>query len=129
MKKHTFLVGVAGLLLIGALFTAGCSSSNEDGNTAGDAAAGNQQTQAAATTETDMALDPEIAALANPKPGFDPVCGMKLTAQHVTAEVDGKTYGFCSEACKSRFEEDPEQYLAAAGDESHDGQDHDGHDH
>jgi Cu(I)/Ag(I) efflux system membrane fusion protein len=41
----------------------------------------------------------------------DPVCGM--TVERATArktEYHGKTYYFCSEECKRRFEQDPEKY-------------------
>jgi YHS domain-containing protein len=49
---------------------------------------------------------------------IDPVCGMNVREQSAifSAEHDGETYRFCSEACRSKFEADPEQY--APGDSS-----------
>ena len=42
----------------------------------------------------------------------DPVCGMEVeaTATAPTAEYGGRTYYFCSEACRQQFEEAPHQY-------------------
>lgn len=43
----------------------------------------------------------------------DPVCGMSVdphTTEH-RSQQGGKTWYFCSSRCKSRFEEDPDQYL------------------
>lgn len=46
----------------------------------------------------------------------DPVCGMKVRKREATTSVvHGKKYFFCSEACKAKFEEDPEKYLKPAG--------------
>jgi YHS domain-containing protein len=44
----------------------------------------------------------------------DPVCGMRIDADDAaaTAEHEGKTYYFCSEACRDRFEADPASYAA-----------------
>ena len=44
---------------------------------------------------------------------IDPVCGMTVTPgpNALRAEHDGKTYYFCSERCRSRFMESPEQFL------------------
>lgn len=43
----------------------------------------------------------------------DPVCGMKLEAEDAvaTAEHAGDTYYFCSQECKTEFEESPEDYV------------------
>jgi len=44
----------------------------------------------------------------------DPVCGMALTPA-TTAETgshDGVSYGFCSRACKEKFDAEPSRYLA-----------------
>jgi len=43
----------------------------------------------------------------------DPVCHMKLdeNATKFKSEHKGKTYYFCSLACKKKFDEDPEKYL------------------
>ncbi len=43
---------------------------------------------------------------------IDPVCGMKVDpAKAKTATYKGKTYYFCSDACKEKFEKTPEQYI------------------
>ncbi|WP_084539817.1 heavy metal translocating P-type ATPase [Azorhizobium doebereinerae] len=72
---------------------------------------------------------------------IDPVCGMSVdiaTAKHSTA-YNGKTFYFCCNGCKTKFEADPETQLAkararaeakaaqAAHDHTHHGHDH--HDH
>lgn len=45
----------------------------------------------------------------------DPVCGMRLESSDVLTEThDGKTYHFCSRACRERFADDPEKYLRTA---------------
>src|ERR1044071_8951361 len=44
----------------------------------------------------------------------DPVCGMTVdpaTAQH-KAEYQGQTYTFCCNGCRTKFEADPQKYLA-----------------
>jgi YHS domain-containing protein len=43
----------------------------------------------------------------------DPVCGMELIlcTTMETAEFEGKTYGFCSKACKDLFVGDPKKYI------------------
>lgn len=42
----------------------------------------------------------------------DPICHMK-TAEFLkdTAVYKGKTYGFCSDHCKSEFKKNPEKYV------------------
>lgn len=42
----------------------------------------------------------------------DPVCGMNIDVEDAaaTAEHDGNTYYFCSQECKTEFEENPEDY-------------------
>jgi Cu+-exporting ATPase len=43
----------------------------------------------------------------------DPVCGMKVdpsTARHKIGH-DGKTFYFCSERCRTKFEDDPTKYV------------------
>lgn len=44
----------------------------------------------------------------------DPVCGMRIDPDDAAATVEheGKTYYFCSEACRDRFEADPASYAA-----------------
>jgi YHS domain-containing protein len=43
----------------------------------------------------------------------DPVCGMTVDRLQTPfrSEWGGKTYYFCSEGCKSRFDANPEEYL------------------
>jgi len=43
---------------------------------------------------------------------IDPVCGMKVDENKgaVQTEYNGKTFSFCSEECKKRFDQNPEQY-------------------
>jgi len=42
----------------------------------------------------------------------DPVCGMDLQSRSevLSSEHEGKTYRFCSDACRSKFEANPKQY-------------------
>jgi YHS domain-containing protein len=44
----------------------------------------------------------------------DPVCGMRIDSDDAaaTAEHEGKTYHFCSEACCDAFVADPFAYAA-----------------
>ena len=46
----------------------------------------------------------------------DPVCGMQVDEDNTvaTAEHNGVTYSFCSQACLNAFEDDPELYAAEA---------------
>ncbi len=47
------------------------------------------------------------------KPYTDPVCGMKVAANHEkSAEYFGTTYYFCSNGCVAKFKASPQQYLA-----------------
>jgi YHS domain-containing protein len=43
----------------------------------------------------------------------DPVCGMEVdeSKARFKAEHMGKTYYFCSEMCKKKFEEDPMKHM------------------
>jgi Cu+-exporting ATPase len=43
----------------------------------------------------------------------DPVCGMKVDERQAaaTAEHKGETFYFCSQDCKSKFEQDPQRYI------------------
>ncbi len=43
----------------------------------------------------------------------DPVCKMDVDERKAvgTASYEGKTYYFCSESCKARFEEQPTEYV------------------
>jgi YHS domain-containing protein len=43
----------------------------------------------------------------------DPVCNMNIKGiQADTTLHNGQVYGFCSDACKKSFKENPDQYLA-----------------
>jgi Cu+-exporting ATPase len=44
----------------------------------------------------------------------DPVCGMTVTKEGAAGSTtyQGKTYYFCSKACKYNFTKDPQKYLA-----------------
>jgi trehalose synthase len=46
----------------------------------------------------------------------DPVCGMSVSTANAEAEatVGGRTYRFCSEACREQFVRDPERFIAAS---------------
>jgi Cu+-exporting ATPase len=46
----------------------------------------------------------------------DPVCGMKVdeSTASATTQFAGKKYSFCSEDCRKKFEERPEQYVENA---------------
>jgi membrane fusion protein, copper/silver efflux system len=57
-------------------------------------------------------------------PAKDPVCGMELDEAKVraagkTVEANGKTFFFCSDTCKARFEASPERFAGAAADGEH----------
>ena len=43
----------------------------------------------------------------------DPVCGIELNgyAADFTEDVEGKTYGFCSQKCKDAFHVNPKRYI------------------
>jgi YHS domain-containing protein len=45
----------------------------------------------------------------------DPVCGMNVDDKRATATsvYAGKTYHFCSAACKAAFEKDPPKFAKA----------------
>jgi YHS domain-containing protein len=47
----------------------------------------------------------------------DPVCGMDVEPDKAAARstYKGKEYYFCAEMCKTKFDAEPEKYLAAAG--------------
>lgn len=52
-------------------------------------------------------IDPTLMAVE------DPVCHMKID-EHTAkfkSEHEGKTYYFCSLACKKKFDENPKKYL------------------
>jgi Cu+-exporting ATPase len=45
--------------------------------------------------------------------GLDPVCKMEVNPASAEAqsEYEGQTFYFCSEACKQKFDANPQQYL------------------
>jgi YHS domain-containing protein len=47
----------------------------------------------------------------------DPVCGMQVDDQKSTAksQFQGQNYHFCSEECKRKFDQQPQQYASKAG--------------
>jgi Cu+-exporting ATPase len=43
----------------------------------------------------------------------DPVCGMQVDDKaRLQSNYQGQTYFFCSEDCKRKFDQDPQQYAA-----------------
>ena len=46
----------------------------------------------------------------------DPVCGMQVDDQKSTAKAQfqGANYHFCSDECKRKFEQQPQQYASKA---------------
>lgn len=48
---------------------------------------------------------------------IDPVCGMQVNQQNAAgwSAHQGKTFYFCSEDCKKRFDQDPEPYVQLGG--------------
>lgn len=51
---------------------------------------------------------------------IDPVCGMAIEAEQAFAKTEhaGKTYYFCSEACRQRFTAEPGKYVSGASPKS-----------
>lgn len=47
----------------------------------------------------------------------DPVCGMQVDEQEAAGQSDyqGKTYYFCGQGCKQKFDQNPEQYANESG--------------
>ena len=43
---------------------------------------------------------------------IDPVCKMQVDEKKAaaTSEYNGKTYYFCAQICKTKFDKNPEQY-------------------
>lgn len=90
---------VVALWLIAGIFVAGCGS--------------DKTPPAKAVGEADPGA-------ATPASGMetDVVCGMSVDPQApgtLEAEYEGKTYHFCSDACRKSFEADPEKYAHRAG--------------
>ena len=60
-------------------------------------------------------VSPHNSPLIAPTVGvIDPVCGMNvdLNTTPYRAEYAGKTYGFCSATCQSKFTAEPTRYFA-----------------
>ncbi len=51
-----------------------------------------------------------------PEVRIDPVCGMELNKENTEtqAEFQGKTYYFCSDNCRNRFDQNPASYVSAS---------------
>jgi YHS domain-containing protein len=47
----------------------------------------------------------------------DPVCGMQVDDQRATAksQFQGQNYYFCSDECKRKFDQQPQQFASKAG--------------
>jgi Cu+-exporting ATPase len=47
----------------------------------------------------------------------DPVCGVGVDEENAAAQSEylGKTYYFCSEGCKHKFDQRPEDYVVRTG--------------
>jgi YHS domain-containing protein len=60
----------------------------------------------------------------------DPVCGMTVDrrAGKPTSTYEGRTYYFCSEGCKAKFDAEPERYADGIGPQAI-GLEHAGHGH
>jgi Cu+-exporting ATPase len=62
------------------------------------------------------------AAASAPPHAIDPVCGMKVDPKQPRGgehTYRGTTYFFCNPKCKTKFEAEPERYLAARSDNAH----------
>lgn len=58
---------------------------------------------------TDLTTEPRL-----PRDQFtDPVCGMSVDPSHAAGSVvhDGRTYYFCSQSCRQKFQAEPKRYL------------------
>jgi YHS domain-containing protein len=107
-----FVVYPARWLVIGLMVlliaVIGCSS-GEKAETAAEGAASHGETAEKAVKD----VKADVASLANPEQGIDPICKMEIDGSLVV-EIDGKEYGFCSQHCADKFKENPEKYLTAA---------------
>jgi YHS domain-containing protein len=58
----------------------------------------------------------------------DPVCGMKVDDQLADSksQYQGKTYYFCSDECKRKFDQKPESYVGKKGQAQGSGKAHGG---
>jgi YHS domain-containing protein len=115
MKKYLAL----GLAVLALAIFVGCSS--ESGK---DTA----QTEKPAVQTTSPAAKDETAkeatlAFSNPKEGVDPVCGMSADGTTMVTIAD-KHYAVCSTHCGEQLKANPDKYLVATADESHEGHQH-----
>lgn len=48
----------------------------------------------------------------------DPICGMKVEEEKAAgqSEYQGQTYYFCGQGCKSKFDQNPQQYANKGAD-------------
>jgi Cu+-exporting ATPase len=55
----------------------------------------------------------DTSTTASPKTERDPVCGMQVDPASAAERYDyqGRTYSFCCDGCRRKFEADPERYL------------------
>jgi len=56
-------------------------------------------------------------AAMRPEVRRDPVCGMEVSPERVAARsaYRGRTYSFCTEACRKQFEANPAAYVKVGG--------------
>jgi YHS domain-containing protein len=52
---------------------------------------------------------------------IDPVCGMSVDKNNAPAKAhyEGNTYYFCSTDCKTKFQQNPEEYAKQAAAQAH----------
>jgi YHS domain-containing protein/uncharacterized membrane protein YraQ (UPF0718 family) len=64
-----------------------------------------------------LAVAVVLVALTRRRGAKDPVCGMTVDRQagKPTSTYEGRTYYFCSEGCKTKFDAEPERYVDATG--------------
>ena len=60
-------------------------------------------------------VEGEVEATASPAKSIDPVCGMsvEVAGARYTTERDGRTWYFCCDGCRRRFESEPARYVGA----------------
>ena len=77
-----------------------------------------QAQETAEQPETEMQMEESHEGMMEETAMVDPVCGMEVTADSEwTAEYEGATFYFCSEACRDSFVAEPGKYLEAMGEE------------
>ncbi len=86
---------------------------------------GCQQAQETVTEEAETMTEQGEAVVGEAVEGMqaemplvDPVCGMEVKMESEwTAEYEGVTFYFCSEACRDKFVAEPGKFLKAMGEE------------